>query len=150
MEEQGKPISIWHDIPLYRDDGLLNMIVEIPKESSAKMEAATVRLHQSLDGFVSLLSLPLPLPEAGLYSYSPPPEDRSRIGSQVVWILRIRSLTAASNRQKPFGFSGYVPSVTWKRNLFISSLTQNNRHKLDRFAGRSDNSNQAGHKERKA
>merc|ERR1712129_101033 len=31
----------WHDIPLYNDDGTLNMIVEIPKETQAKMEVAT-------------------------------------------------------------------------------------------------------------
>jgi hypothetical protein len=34
-------ISPWHDIPLHSDDGLLNFVVEIPKETSAKMEVAT-------------------------------------------------------------------------------------------------------------
>merc|ERR1712146_115102 len=37
----GETISPWHDIPLYNDDGTVNMIVEIPKESMAKMEVAT-------------------------------------------------------------------------------------------------------------
>ncbi|GJX36684.1 paired amphipathic helix protein Sin3-like protein 2 isoform X3 [Tanacetum coccineum] len=34
-------ISHWHDIPLHVGDGAFNFIVEIPKESSAKMEVAT-------------------------------------------------------------------------------------------------------------
>jgi inorganic pyrophosphatase len=41
FSQQGKPISCWHEIPLYAGDGLLNFICEIPKESSAKMEVAT-------------------------------------------------------------------------------------------------------------
>ncbi|KAK4380853.1 Soluble inorganic pyrophosphatase 6, chloroplastic [Sesamum angolense] len=35
------PISPWHDVPLHLGDGVFNFIVEIPKESSAKMEVAT-------------------------------------------------------------------------------------------------------------
>ena len=38
----GQDISTWHDIPLYLEGGLLNFICEIPKETSAKMEVATV------------------------------------------------------------------------------------------------------------
>lgn len=38
----GQDISTWHDIPLYQEGGLLNFICEIPKETSAKMECATV------------------------------------------------------------------------------------------------------------
>lgn len=34
-------VSPWHDIPLHMGDGVFNFIVEIPKESSAKMEVAT-------------------------------------------------------------------------------------------------------------
>mmetsp|Transcript_29251 Transcript_29251/g.82546 ORF Transcript_29251/g.82546 Transcript_29251/m.82546 type:complete len:288 (+) Transcript_29251:163-1026(+) len=34
-------ISPWHDIPLYNEDGSVNFVCEIPKESSAKMEVAT-------------------------------------------------------------------------------------------------------------
>lgn len=34
-------LSPWHDIPLQLGDGIFNFIVEIPKESSAKMEVAT-------------------------------------------------------------------------------------------------------------
>lgn len=41
VEEKGQKVSLWHDIPLYAEDGLVNMVVEIPKESAAKMEAAT-------------------------------------------------------------------------------------------------------------
>lgn len=38
----GKQISCWHEIPLYAGDGMLHFICEIPKETSAKMEVATV------------------------------------------------------------------------------------------------------------
>ena len=38
----GQDISTWHDIPLYLENGLLSFICEIPKETSAKMEVATV------------------------------------------------------------------------------------------------------------
>lgn len=34
-------VSPWHDIPLHAGDGLYNFVVEIPKETSAKMEVAT-------------------------------------------------------------------------------------------------------------
>ncbi|MBA0562268.1 hypothetical protein Golob_007326, partial [Gossypium lobatum] len=40
-DTSGKKISPWHDIPLHLGDGVFNFIVEIPKESSAKMEVAT-------------------------------------------------------------------------------------------------------------
>ena len=39
----GKQVSPWHDIPLRAEGGLLNAIIEIPKESSPKLEVATVR-----------------------------------------------------------------------------------------------------------
>ena len=38
----GKMVSPWHEIPLYAGDGCLHYICEIPKETSAKMEVATV------------------------------------------------------------------------------------------------------------
>lgn len=41
QDKGGKDVSAWHDIPLWAEDGLLNFICEIPKESSAKMEVAT-------------------------------------------------------------------------------------------------------------
>ncbi|TMX04942.1 hypothetical protein EJD97_003727 [Solanum chilense] len=40
-DNSGKKISPWHDIPLHLGDGVFNFVVEIPKESSAKMEVAT-------------------------------------------------------------------------------------------------------------
>ncbi|BBN19362.1 inorganic pyrophosphatase [Marchantia polymorpha subsp. ruderalis] len=40
-DKEGNTISPWHDIPLKAGDGLYNFIVEIPKETSAKMEVAT-------------------------------------------------------------------------------------------------------------
>ncbi|XP_020881298.1 soluble inorganic pyrophosphatase 6, chloroplastic-like [Arabidopsis lyrata subsp. lyrata] len=36
-----KLVSPWHDIPLHLGDGVFHFIVEIPKESRAKMEVAT-------------------------------------------------------------------------------------------------------------
>ncbi|KAL0335006.1 UNVERIFIED_CONTAM: Soluble inorganic pyrophosphatase 6, chloroplastic [Sesamum radiatum] len=41
LDNSGKKISPWHDVPLHLGDGVFNFIVEIPKESSAKMEVAT-------------------------------------------------------------------------------------------------------------
>jgi len=41
FQKGGKTISPWHDIPLANDDGTLNAIIEIPKETMAKMEVAT-------------------------------------------------------------------------------------------------------------
>ncbi|XP_059631211.1 soluble inorganic pyrophosphatase 6, chloroplastic-like [Cornus florida] len=41
VDHSGKKVSAWHDIPLHLGDGNFNFIVEIPKETSAKMEVAT-------------------------------------------------------------------------------------------------------------
>uniref|UniRef100_A0A6N2LV61 inorganic diphosphatase n=1 Tax=Salix viminalis TaxID=40686 RepID=A0A6N2LV61_SALVM len=41
LDSSDKKVSPWHDIPLHLGDGTFNFIVEIPKESSAKMEVAT-------------------------------------------------------------------------------------------------------------
>lgn len=41
VEEKGKQVSPWHDIPLRAEGGLLNAIIEIPKESCPKLEVAT-------------------------------------------------------------------------------------------------------------
>ncbi|KAG0577491.1 hypothetical protein KC19_5G160300 [Ceratodon purpureus] len=40
-DKSGKTVSPWHDIPLHAGDGLYNFVVEIPKETKAKMEVAT-------------------------------------------------------------------------------------------------------------
>ncbi|KAJ1632134.1 inorganic pyrophosphatase [Pavlovales sp. CCMP2436] len=39
--EGGKPASPWHDVPLEAGNGLYNMITEIPKYTTAKMEIDT-------------------------------------------------------------------------------------------------------------
>ncbi|KAH1122813.1 hypothetical protein J1N35_005973 [Gossypium stocksii] len=44
-DASGKKISPWHDVPLHLGNGVFNFVVEIPKESSAKMEVATVELY---------------------------------------------------------------------------------------------------------
>jgi inorganic pyrophosphatase len=43
IEKENKLISAWHDIPLYHDEskGILNMVVEIPRWTNAKMEVRT-------------------------------------------------------------------------------------------------------------
>ncbi|KAL2346371.1 hypothetical protein Fmac_000371 [Flemingia macrophylla] len=41
LDKSGKKVSPWHDIPLRLGDDVFSFIVEIPKESSAKMEVAT-------------------------------------------------------------------------------------------------------------
>ncbi|XP_074584340.1 LOW QUALITY PROTEIN: soluble inorganic pyrophosphatase 6, chloroplastic-like [Curcuma longa] len=41
LDGSGKKVSPWHDVPLHLGDGVYNFIVEIPKETSAKMEVAT-------------------------------------------------------------------------------------------------------------
>jgi len=41
FKDSGNSISPWHDIPLYNDDGTVNMVTEIPKMTKAKMEVAT-------------------------------------------------------------------------------------------------------------
>ncbi|KAJ5798966.1 inorganic pyrophosphatase [Penicillium pulvis] len=40
FQQNGQMISPWHDIPLFadREYGILNMVVEIPRETNAKME----------------------------------------------------------------------------------------------------------------
>lgn len=45
VDNSGKKVSPWHDIPLHLGDGVFNFVVEIPKESSAKMEVATDELY---------------------------------------------------------------------------------------------------------
>jgi hypothetical protein len=47
----GADISPWHDIPLQGKDGTYNFVCEIPKETSAKMEVATVSSPRSIEGF---------------------------------------------------------------------------------------------------
>lgn len=44
----GTILSPWHDVTLYNKDGTVNFICEIPKETSAKMEVATVCVHALL------------------------------------------------------------------------------------------------------
>mmetsp|Transcript_13954 Transcript_13954/g.24338 ORF Transcript_13954/g.24338 Transcript_13954/m.24338 type:complete len:271 (-) Transcript_13954:112-924(-) len=39
--KDGETISPWHDIPLYADDGMVNLVTEIPKMTKAKMEVNT-------------------------------------------------------------------------------------------------------------
>ena len=44
LEKDGMPISPFHDIPLYANDQqtILNMIVEIPRWTNAKMEVSVL------------------------------------------------------------------------------------------------------------
>lgn len=51
IEKDGKPISPFHDIPLYANEQqtILNMIVEVPRWTNAKMEVCdqSLSLHPS-------------------------------------------------------------------------------------------------------
>ena len=49
IEEDGVPISPFHDIPLYANEQqtVLNMIVEIPRWTNAKMEVRVLYSHPS-------------------------------------------------------------------------------------------------------
>ncbi|KAJ2107307.1 Inorganic pyrophosphatase, partial [Coemansia sp. S142-1] len=40
IEKNGKPVSAFHDIPLFADEAnkIYNMVVEIPRWTNAKME----------------------------------------------------------------------------------------------------------------
>ena len=44
----GQDVSPWHDVPLEAGAGTYNFICEIPKETSAKMEVATVCTHHAI------------------------------------------------------------------------------------------------------
>lgn len=41
-DKNGTVVSPWHDIPLYAGAKAVNFVCEIPKETAAKMEVATV------------------------------------------------------------------------------------------------------------
>lgn len=49
VEKDGKPISPFHDIPLYAnaEKTVLNMVVEIPRWTNAKQEVITPALFRS-------------------------------------------------------------------------------------------------------
>lgn len=51
IEKDGVVVSPFHDIPLYANDQqtVLNMVVEIPRWTNAKMEVATHRHSNSVD-----------------------------------------------------------------------------------------------------
>ncbi|KAI7996168.1 hypothetical protein LOK49_LG10G00738 [Camellia lanceoleosa] len=58
-------VSPWHDRPLHLGDGVFNFIVELPKETSAKMEVATDESYTPIKqdtkkGKLSLLSVRSP------------------------------------------------------------------------------------------
>jgi hypothetical protein len=46
IEKDGQPISAWHDIPLYANEQqtILNMVVEVPRWTNAKMEVRALQL----------------------------------------------------------------------------------------------------------
>ena len=47
IEKDGTPLSPFHDVPLYANDAqtILNMIVEIPRWSNAKLEVRDIICH---------------------------------------------------------------------------------------------------------
>jgi hypothetical protein len=51
-------VSPWHDVALRNDDGTLNFVCEIPKDTWAKFEVATVHLSTHADLFCWNLGIP--------------------------------------------------------------------------------------------
>lgn len=51
VEKDGVPISPFHDIPLYANEQqtVLNMIVEVPRWTNAKMEVRHLRIESRKD-----------------------------------------------------------------------------------------------------
>ena len=49
IEKDGVPVSAFHDVPLYANEQqtILNMIVEIPRWTNAKMEVSFTSLQNS-------------------------------------------------------------------------------------------------------
>lgn len=68
IEKDGVPISPFHDIPLFHDEarGILNMIVEIPRWTNAKMEVCHIF-------FMFTPSSTSKLPRIGDFNAAPPP-----------------------------------------------------------------------------
>jgi hypothetical protein len=69
IEKDGQPISAWHDIPLYANEQqtILNMVVEVPRWTNAKMEVCTPPLAPAGRCWLSpawstALCRPVPLP----------------------------------------------------------------------------------------
>jgi hypothetical protein len=67
IEKDGQPISAWHDIPLYANEQqtILNMVVEVPRWTNAKMEVCTPPLAPrwpllAVAGLVDSSALPRP------------------------------------------------------------------------------------------
>jgi inorganic pyrophosphatase len=52
IEENGRPLSPFHDIPLYAnpEQTILNMVVEVPRWTNAKMEVRAISTLQHLLG----------------------------------------------------------------------------------------------------
>jgi inorganic pyrophosphatase len=47
IEKDGQLVSPWHDIPLFANEQqtILNMVVEVPRWTNAKMEVCFCQLH---------------------------------------------------------------------------------------------------------
>jgi hypothetical protein len=56
IEKDGVPVSPFHDIPLYANEQqtVLNMIVEVPRWTNAKMEVRTIPFHSLIQHSVDI------------------------------------------------------------------------------------------------
>eukprot|EP00466_Bigelowiella_natans_P004757 jgi/Bigna1/74091/fgenesh1_pg.27_\ len=71
--ESGKQISAWHDIPLFCEGEGLNMVVEIPKYTKAKMEINTkLELNPIVQGETMLTSTTIDTKKGVLRDYHGP------------------------------------------------------------------------------
>merc|ERR1719454_1816581 len=41
LTADGRRVSYWHDVPLLAADGVYNAVIEIPRQTKAKMEMST-------------------------------------------------------------------------------------------------------------
>lgn len=61
IERNGKPVSPFHDIPLYAnpEQTILNMIVEVPRWTNAKMEVSSLLYHKLYSTCMAITSMDL-------------------------------------------------------------------------------------------
>jgi inorganic pyrophosphatase len=61
IEKDGVPVSPFHDIPLYANEQqtVLNMVVEVPRWTNAKMEVCAVARCYPASSFRNLTDTPL-------------------------------------------------------------------------------------------
>lgn len=80
IEKDGQPVSPFHDIPLYanQEQTILNMVVEIPRWTNAKLEVCFVSSIVAISFFVSSQWLLLFINSCRVPQHYPSPSWRNR------------------------------------------------------------------------